>query len=883
MRLGKIYEYVEEKIGGAFASYGRFVAAHAWKIIIVTILVNGLLGIGMMKLKSDIETENVYLPQGTVARHDQKRVKEMFPDLSGSNFNILQLAADGAWAKVIIKSKYGNLLNRTVLEEIRTFNSFIQNISAVAKDGTVIKYTEICARADNRCAVDGELFWNEEFLKSVDSDQVTYPRFTTSTTGTTDYASDLGGKVVTDDSKNYLKSAEFINLDYIIRTDDRKYQDLAAIWVDAFKDHMETYTATNFKIAFSHFNSMDEELDKNIKGDITLFSITMTLMITYACVATLSSRITDQVGQRMWLGFAGVIAAGIAIIASFGLCAASGVEFVSIVGVIPFLIIGIGIDDMFILLSGLSGAQIHKSVEDKMAAAMRASGVGITITSLTDLIAFMAGAASNFIAVRNFCIYSGVAVIFCYLNNITFFASCMAINERRVADNRHYGSCRRIKTKEELRAEGASDRYIMCCGGRPPKNRDEAESFIDKFPRWLIPKIVLKTPFKIGIIFIFIAYLAVAIYGCINLKQGLVFTQLVAEDSYYYKFSDWDERYFKRQTPVSFVIPKPYTYSDRNTHVLIEDLIFSAQSNDYFDKSFEVNWLKIYKATSYYQDTSEKDFIEGFKRFIKDPKYAMFENDVIIDDKNSEITTSRVYVISADMKDSQAEGKMMLESRIIADAAEIDCFAFSPYFVPYEQYVAILGQTLQTVGIALAAVFVVTCIFMPHPVLIVFVTLAVTMIMIGVFGYLIFLDVALSSITMIHLIMSIGFSVDFTAHICHGYMISRGESRDLRVKQAIDKTGAAIFHGAVSSILGIIVLVAAKSYIFRTFAAVMSFVLLFGIAHALFLLPVILSWIGPGRINVTTDDEKVNEKDRNENGVHLQSVKGTQNKAYTSD
>lgn len=64
MRLNGVYEAVEEKIGGAFAKYGRFVARHAWKVIIITVIVNGALGIGMMKLKSDIEAENVYLPQG---------------------------------------------------------------------------------------------------------------------------------------------------------------------------------------------------------------------------------------------------------------------------------------------------------------------------------------------------------------------------------------------------------------------------------------------------------------------------------------------------------------------------------------------------------------------------------------------------------------------------------------------------------------------------------------------------------------------------------------------------------------------------------------------------------------------------------------------------
>lgn len=51
-------------------------------------------------------------------------------------------------------------------------------------------------------------------------------------------------------------------------------------------------------------------------------------------------RITDQVGQRIWLGFAGVLAAGLAIVASFGVCSVAGVSFVTIIGVVPFLIIG---------------------------------------------------------------------------------------------------------------------------------------------------------------------------------------------------------------------------------------------------------------------------------------------------------------------------------------------------------------------------------------------------------------------------------------------------------------------------------------------------------------------------------------------------------------
>jgi len=71
---------------------------------------------------------------------------------------------------------------------------------------------------------------------------------------------------------------------------------------------------------------------------------------------------------------------------------------------------GIGIDNMFVLLSGLSGAQHKTTVADKMAETLRCSGVGITITTLSDLLAFVAGSFTNYIAVNNFCLYTGKAL-----------------------------------------------------------------------------------------------------------------------------------------------------------------------------------------------------------------------------------------------------------------------------------------------------------------------------------------------------------------------------------------------------------------------------------------------------------------------------------------
>ena len=378
-----------------------------------------------------------------------------------------------------------------------------------------------------------------------------------------------------------------------------------------------------------------------------------------------------------------------------------------------------------------------------------------------------------------------------------------------------------------------------------PSSREEVESFVDKLPRWLLPKIVLKTPFKCLICVLFAIYLVTSVYGCIELKQGLKFDQLVDETSYFYNYSLWKEDNFKRLTPISFVIDKPYTYSSQDVQNDLATLLSNAKSDDYIYDKFENSWLSAYKKTGVYNDSSEEAFIQGLKLFYMNPWNRRFQNDVVINNSSTEIVSSRVYVVSMDMEGSQQEGQLMLRARGIAKSAPLSCFAYSPAFVPYEQYVAILPQTLQTVGLALVAVFIVTCFFMPHPLLIFLVTVAVAMIMAGVFGFLFYLDLSLSSITMIHVIMSIGFSIDFAAHISHGFMISSGTSRNERVKESIDKTGAPIFHGAVSSLLGIAVLVFARSYIFQTFAQVMALVLIFGVLHALFLLTVLLSWIGP--------------------------------------
>lgn len=106
--------------------------------------------------------------------------------------------------------------------------------------------------------------------------------------------------------------------------------------------------------------------------------------------------------------------------------------------------------------------------------------------------------------------------------------------------------------------------------------------------------------------------------------------------------------------------------------------------------------------------------------------------------------------------------------------------------------------------------------------------------------------VSLDSISMINLIMCIGFSVEFTAHICYAYMSSKGSTPEERVKESLYALGLPIVQGASSTILAVISLVLAGSYIFLVFFKMVFLVVFFGAMHGLFLLPVLLSLFGPG-------------------------------------
>ncbi|XP_050388660.1 patched domain-containing protein 3 [Patella vulgata] len=848
MGCSVLYEAVENRLGSVFESYGKLVGRYPVAFIISALVICGGLGAGILLMESENDLETLYLPENSQAALDQDRVSDIFSKGIQNNYWSHTLANVPYNADVLIRAKNGkNVLSEDILEEIGHIISKIRNFN-VTKDNTNFTYSDVCGKQVRTCVIDGEMLLEKKFLNRYRKNKMTFPDWQVTEHRVIDLNRFLGKA---DAINGTLQSAKMFRLLFELAQSNATETERSRAWEIGIMNYLpELQTSLNLtEFAYSTSQSLNVELNRNTKKDIRNFSYSFTLMLIYA---TFTSSGGNCVANRGHLARAAVVAVGLSILASFGTLSLIGLKFVNIVGVMPFLVIGVGVDYSFIMMSGWAETYICKknSIEERIGLMFRSSGISVTIAAMTDVIAFAVGAMSDFMSVRHFCIYTGLALLFCYLCHMTFFAGCLVIHARRVHANRHCVTCQIRPTADQMRKDGANPVAVWCCSGFPPRVREEDESGCEILPRMVFTRFLLKPVVKVIVIISFMVYFGFAIWGVINLEQGLILNNLVSKDSYYQNYSNWFKNNYQTSFPVSVVFEDEMDYSQAGVSKNIHQLISNLTEIDFVKKNHTLCWLTSYQESGrffYNENYTPQEFVEGLQTFLM--FYTPFKNDIVFNDAKDAILKSRCYVFSSDVPGSSDQGKLMSDLRGTAERSPLSSFVYSPYFMYFEQYNAIIPNTVQMVGAALGAMFLITVLLMPHPLMVFLVIVNLVMILTGIFGFMHYWNLTLSSITMIHLIMSVGFSVDYSVHICHGYLTSSGSNRNARTSSTIAKASSPIWNAGLSSLIGISTLALSDSYVFESFFKVMVLVIAFGILHAALLLPVVLSIIGP----VTTE------------------------------
>jgi len=96
-------------------------------------------------------------------------------------------------------------------------------------------------------------------------------------------------------------------------------------------------------------------------------------------------------------GCLGLFAVGLAFISAIGICSILGIAYGPVHTSLPFLLLGLGVDDMFVIWScwtSLPSDVRTSPLPKRVAHTLRHAGVSVTVTSATDVIAFCVGATT---------------------------------------------------------------------------------------------------------------------------------------------------------------------------------------------------------------------------------------------------------------------------------------------------------------------------------------------------------------------------------------------------------------------------------------------------------------------------------------------------------
>ncbi|XP_031783378.1 NPC intracellular cholesterol transporter 1 isoform X3 [Nasonia vitripennis] len=679
-------------------------------------------------------------------------------------------------------------------------------------------------------------------------------------------------------------------------------------WERSYVEFMKNWTKTQkpayMDLAFTSERSIEDELNRESQSDVLTILVSYVIMFAYIAISLGQIRNCSRllIDSKITLGLGGVLIVLASVICSVGIFGFVGLPAtLIIIEVIPFLVLAVGVDNIFILVQThqREGRRPDESIPEHIGRTLGQVGPSMLLTSVSESCCFFLGGLSDMPAVKAFALYAGMALLVDFLLQITCFVSLLALDTVRQANNR----------------------LDICCFVRGSK-KDSGEEIVDgilyKIFKVAYVPLLMKKWVRAGVMVIFFGWLCSSIAVVPHIEIGLDQELSMPEDSFVLKYFQFLNSYLSIGPPMYFVLKGGLNYSDPKVQNLVcsgtwcnsdsvTTQIFAASElanrtyvakpasswlDDYFD------WASLAKSCCRYNETDGSfcphtsscrvceinenelhrpttvDFEKYVSFFLQDNPdascakggHAAYGQGVnyITNPKTklSEVGASYFMAYHTILKSSYDYYESMRQARAVSANItqmlntnlqklgyknEVEVFPYSVFYVFYEQYLTMWPDTLQSIGISLLAIFVVTFLLMGLDIfssIVVIITIAMIVVNIG--GLMYWWHITLNAVSLVNLVMAVGIAVEFCSHLVHSFSVSVQPTRVERVADALTNMGSSVFSGiTLTKFGGIIVLGFAKSQIFKVFYFRMYLgIVLFGAAHGLIFLPVLLSYIG---------------------------------------
>ena len=159
------------------------------------------------------------------------------------------------------------------------------------------------------------------------------------------------------------------------------------------------------------------------------------------------------------------------------------------------------------------------------------------------------------------------------------------------------------------------------------------------------------------------------------------------------------------------------------------------------------------------------------------------------------------------------------------------------------------------VTLSISIIIVIIMVITANLMITLLVGLCVFIVDVFLFGSIYYWGLTLNPVILVHIIVSVGISVDYSAHIAYAFLVepvpedakydTMSKIRKYKAIMALQKMGSSVFHGGFSTFLAIFVLLPGETYIFKSFFRLWFGIIVFGMSNGFILLPVLLSFCGP--------------------------------------
>uniref|UniRef100_A0A8C7LY28 SSD domain-containing protein n=1 Tax=Oncorhynchus mykiss TaxID=8022 RepID=A0A8C7LY28_ONCMY len=320
------------------------------------------------------------------------------------------------------------------------------------------------------------------------------------------------------------------------------------------------------------------------------------LMLAYACLTMLRWDCAKSQGA---VGLAGVLLVALSVAAGLGLCSLLGISFnAATTQVLPFLALGVGVDDVFLLAHAFSETGQNKRIpfEDRTGECLKRTGASVALTSISNVTAFFMAALIPIPALRAFSLQAAVVVVFNFAMVLLIFPAILSMDLYRREDRRFDIFCCfyrviqidssppsysshgfsqqtqitmqstvQLRTEYDPRTQAfytTAEPRSRGSGSSASSTRDLLSQFggaslglrclEPHCSRWTLASFAEKhyAPFllqpttKVVVILLFLALLVVSLYGTTRVRDGLELTDIVPRETSEYDFIGAQFKFF---------------------------------------------------------------------------------------------------------------------------------------------------------------------------------------------------------------------------------------------------------------------------------------------------------------------------------------------------